>query len=181
MFSPLFKGEKIRLAAPSHGDSLLFSEWSLDDSYARFLDDDPVRPEGEGRYSYFGAGSSADSYYFHLRTLDEDRLIGFVVLFNIKWPSGACELSIGIGDADYRGKGCGSEALRLVLNYAFNELNLYRVGLNVLEYNAAAIKAYERAGFVREGARRKAVQREGKRYDLVQYGILREEWQKNGA
>lgn len=97
-------------------------------------------------------------------------------MHTIKWASQTADLAIAIGRPEYRGKGYGRDALTLTLNYAFNELNLFRVGLSVLAYNAAAIKAYERVGFVREGVRRQLVAREGQRYDMLLYGILRDEW-----
>lgn len=140
----------------------------------RQLDDDPIRPQSPDNFGQFG-GAVYD-HYFHLRTVADDVLIGFVVLFNLKWPGGSADLAIGIGEAAYRGKGYGSDALHLILDYAFNEVGLTRVGLTVMEYNTGAIKAYERVGFVREGAKRKAVLREGQRFDLLYYGMLRDEW-----
>lgn len=170
---PLFKGKLVRLAAPLPDDNLHFARWSEDDVYARLVDDDPMQPQTADSFHF---GSSATSYYFHLRTLADDMLIGFVVLFSVKWSNQTAMLAIGIGEETYRGKGYGSDALALILNYAFNELNLYRVGLSVMSYNTAAIRAYERAGFVREGVTRGAILREGQRHDMVNYGILRDEW-----
>ena len=63
-----------------------------------------------------------------------------------------------------------------MLDYAFDELGMYRVGLRVMAYNTAAIKTYEKVGFMREGTQRGAVWREGGRYDVHFYGILRDEW-----
>lgn len=174
MFSPLFVGKLVRLTSSTVEDRETFAAWSRDADYMRMLDDDPIRPQSPDNFGSFG-GAVYD-HYFHLRTLADDTLIGFVVLFNLKWPGASADMAIGIGEPAYRGKGYGSEALRLILDYAFSEVGLYRVGLTVMEYNSAAIKSYERAGFVREGAKRKAVLRDGNRYDLVYYGILRDEW-----
>ena len=172
MFKPLFKGALVRLAAAQPDDAACFARWSDNDEYMRLLDDDPVRPQSPESFGPMSAGD----YFFTLRTLDDNKLIGFVALFNIKWGSQSAEMAMGIGETDYWGKGYGSDGLRLLLNYAFNELNLYRVGLTVLDYNSRAIKAYERAGFVREGVKRQAVLRESQRYDLVCYSLLRDEW-----
>ncbi len=181
MFTPIFRGERLRLAAPLPEDAEVFARWTEDDVYLRLLDDDPVRPEPPSQFASFATGhDGATSTYFHLRTLDDDRLIGFVVLFNIKWRNQSAEMAIGIGNAADRGKGYGRDALRLILNYAFSELNLHRVGLTVLSYNEQAIRAYERAGFTREGVLRQIVQRDGQRYDLFAYGILRDEWLARG-
>ncbi len=176
MFTPLFSGALTRLAAPLPEDKDVFAAWTRSDDYLRLLDDDPVRPASPAAFGHFDGAGSGDSYYFHIRTLQDDALIGFVALFNLKWSNQSAEMAIGIGAPEYRGKGYGQDALRVILNYAFGELNLYRVGLHVIAYNRAAIKAYERAGFVREGAQRGAVQRQGERHDLLLYGILREEW-----
>jgi RimJ/RimL family protein N-acetyltransferase len=172
MFKPLVKGALVRLAAAQPDDAACFARWSDNDEYMRLLDDDPVRPQSPDSFASMGT----NDYFFTLRTLENNKLIGFVVLFNIKWSSQSAEMAMGIGETDYWGKGYGSDGLRLLLNYAFNELNLHRVGLTVLDYNERAIKAYERAGFVREGVKRQAVQREGQRYDLVCYSLLRDEW-----
>jgi RimJ/RimL family protein N-acetyltransferase len=85
-------------------------------------------------------------------------------------------LAIGIGEASYRGKGYGSDALQLILRYAFRELNLYRVGLDITANNGPAIRACEKAGFQREGAMRRAVSRDGQHIDRILMGILRDEW-----
>lgn len=176
MFAPLFTGRLLRLAAATPDDQDALAAWSLDDMYLRMLDDDPIRPQTATAYHYTSQSDGQGSAYFHLRTLQEDKFIGFVVLHSIKWASQTAELAIAIGLPEYRGKGYGQDALRLILNYAFAELNLYRVGLTVLAYNAAAIKSYERVGFVLEGAKRQMVCREGQRHDLLIYGILRDEW-----
>ena len=95
--------------------------------------------------------SDGTSFGFHLRTLADDTLIGFVALFSIEWNNGVGTMAVGIGNPDYRGKGYGADALFLILRYAFAELNLHRVGLDVISYNSAAIRAYERAGLPKRG------------------------------
>lgn len=177
LFPPIFTGRLVRLSAPLPEDGALLAAWSHDDQYARLLDDDPVRPQAPGEFT---TGPGGDHYYFHVRTLQDDTLIGFVALFNLKWRNQTAELAIGIGDPALRGRGYGSDALRVLLAFAFEELSLHHVGLTVMDYNTAAIRAYERVGFVREGARRQVVQRAGQRYDLLCYGMLRDEWEKGG-
>ena len=176
IFIPIFKGQYVRLASPVVEDQAIFASWTQDDAYMRMLDDDPVRPESITNYASFADAPDDKSFYFHLRTLTDDTVIGFVVLFNLKWGNQSAEMAIGIGDKTYRGKGFGHDGLKLLLNYAFNELNLHRVSLTVMDYNQPAINAYERVGFVREGVHRQAVQRQGERYDLLLYGILRDEF-----
>ncbi len=176
MFPPIFTSARLRLAAPCPADADIFAQWSQDADYLRLLDDDPIAPQSPAAFNFSGTTPDPNSAYLHIRTLDTDQLIGFVALFNIKWRNQSAEMAIGIGDPTLRGLGYGHEALDLLLAYAFHELALYRVGLTVMDYNVAAIHAYERVGFVREGVQRGAIWRAGKRYDLVCYGILRDEW-----
>ncbi|MCB9451120.1 MAG: GNAT family N-acetyltransferase [Anaerolineaceae bacterium] len=172
----LFTGRLLRFAPPTSEDHAVIARWMQDTDYQRMMEDDPIRPLSVEQVAAFNSGLSSDSFDFHLRTLADGTLIGFVALFDIKWKNGTSMMAMGIGEAAYRGKGYGSDALRLLLGYAFRELNLYRVGLNVIAYNAPAIRAYERAGFQLEGRRRGMVYRDGERHDLLQYGILRAEW-----
>jgi RimJ/RimL family protein N-acetyltransferase len=66
-----------------------------------------------------------------------------------------------------------------MLNYAFNELNLYRIQLDVLSYNERAIRVYENLGFRREGTFREFGERDRERYDLYLYGLLIDEYAQN--
>jgi RimJ/RimL family protein N-acetyltransferase len=174
----LFTGERVRLAAPVPEDAQLFARWNEDSQYMRQMDTDYVRPRSVHDYEEMTKSMrSENSMLFHIRTIREDRMIGFVAVHNIEWNNQTGLISIGIGDPDYRSKGFGSEAMRLVMNYAFNELNLYRLGLDVIGDNARAIHAYEKLGFRHEGIVRRAVHRDGLRVDRIYMGILREEWE----
>ena len=85
-------------------------------------------------------------------------------------------LMFGIGNRSDRGHGYGSEALHLMLRYAFAELNLHRLGATIPEYNSVARHVFAKAGFVDEVRRRQAINRDGQRWDLIHVGILRDEW-----
>lgn len=170
----LYEGKRIRLTASREGDAAIIAGWYADSEYERRMDTDVVRPRSVADQEKMKAPETV--FEFFVRTVEDDRLIGFVALHNIEWANQMGKLAIGIGEKEYRGKGYGSEMLALILQYAFCELGLHRVGLDVTSYNEAAIRAYERAGFVYEGREREAIFRDNARYDLVFMGILREEW-----
>lgn len=174
----LFEGERVRLSAPREEDAAAFARWSHDAAYLRAVDTDYARPISarQAAERYPGDGGESNTIEFRIRTLDEDLLIGFVALHSIEWNNRAAQLAIGIGEPGYRGKGYGTDALRLVLRYAFDELNLLRVGLDVISNNVAAVRAYEKVGFVHEGAMRRAVLRDGRHHDRLIMGILRDDW-----
>ncbi|AFY31421.1 GNAT family N-acetyltransferase [Calothrix sp. PCC 7507] len=178
-FKPLFAGQLVRLAAPKPEDSEYFAKWSENDEYLRIADNDPARPLTPEAWAEFEATvlSSPNSFNFHLRTLADDTLIGGVGLFGIQWMHQVGSLGIAIGDPAYWGKGYGTDALKIILGYAFRELNLYRVGSTTISYNIRSMKAHEKVGFRQEGIQRSFIQREGQRFDVIHYGILRPEWQ----
>jgi RimJ/RimL family protein N-acetyltransferase len=101
--------------------------------------------------------------------------IGMVHLTGIHQINRSAEFSILIGDRDYWAKGAGSQATKAMLDHAFNNLNLNRVYLTVLENNERAIKMYEKVGFKREGVLREAIFKNGKYCNLIQMSILKRE------
>jgi RimJ/RimL family protein N-acetyltransferase len=99
-------------------------------------------------------------------------------LDGVLWTHGESFVGIGLGEREHWGKGYGTDAMRVILKYAFSELNLYRVSLNVFDYNPRAKRSYEKVGFKEEGRCREFLLRDGKRYDLIFMGILRSEWEE---
>jgi RimJ/RimL family protein N-acetyltransferase len=151
--------------------------------YLRDVDSDYARPLSSEEFAQRLSPDQADPnrLEFHIRTLADDHLIGFIALHSVEWNNGAAQLAVGIGEPDYRGKGYGTDALQLILRFAFHELNLYRVGLDVIASNLRAIRTYERLGFQHEGRMRDAVLRDGRRTDRIIMGLLRDEWHERQA
>lgn len=113
---------------------------------------------------------------FGIRQTNSEALIGYIALSNISWSNGTADLGVFIADADNQGKHFGTDAISAILNYAFDELNLHRVQLDVVDYNERAIRTYRRLGFTQEGSRRQHGARDGRRYDVLLFGILAPEW-----
>lgn len=174
----LFSGQLVRLSAPQPDDYDSFARWSHNADYLRLMDADPAKPHSAKSFEEWEKEiTGPNTYLFRIRLQQDDTLIGFVAL-DVNWANQNAFLAIGIGEPTAWGKGYGSEAMMLILNYAFNELSLHRVGLNVISTNARAIALYEKMGFVHEGTQREWGVRDGQRFDLVYYGILRREWAK---
>jgi RimJ/RimL family protein N-acetyltransferase len=108
--------------------------------------------------------------------IEDNRLIGFIRLHHIEWSMGSGWIKLGIANPSDRGKGAGSDALGLGLRYAFNELNLRRLNLGVGEYNLPAIELFKKFGFTEEVRRREVYLRNGRRWDILIFGLLRSEW-----
>ena len=92
------------------------------------------------------------------------------------WNHGNAHFNLAIGSPDDRRKGLGSEALQMLLRYAFEELNLYRFTTHTFEYNDGAQNFLTKHGFQLEVRRREAIYRDGRYWDALSYGILAEEW-----
>lgn len=176
----LLTGKLVRLAAidPESAAPTL-SKWRKNSEFDRLLDMDPATLFSPKAVREWTEKHLDDflTHEFHIRAVEDDRLIGFVGLGGEQMKvHGDTFVGIGIGEPDFWGKGYGTEAMNLILQYAFMELNLQRVSLDVFEYNPRAIHSYEKAGFRIEGRQRKTMMREGKRWDVIYMGILREEW-----
>ncbi len=145
----LFQNKTIKLSAIKESDAEVMAMWQGDSEYLRNVDTDIAFPQSLQEIASDGLlkGRRSNSVSFMLRTVQDDRLIGFVAIHGIEWNNRMGLLAIGIGDVNDRGKGYGREAIHLILKYAFYELNLHRVGLDVISYNKAAIELYKKDGF----------------------------------
>lgn len=174
----MWRGKTVRLAGFARGDAAILARWDEDAGYQRLSDAMHVRPHGEEaiqkRIEEWPKDERAIT--FAVRLLADDALVAVVALEDILWAHGVAWLGIGIGDREQWGKGYGRETVGLILKYGFHELNLHRIQLTVFEYNERAIALYEKLGFRREGVFREFMQREGRRYDMYLYGLLRSEW-----
>jgi RimJ/RimL family protein N-acetyltransferase len=176
----IYRGSLVRLADESPEVlSKAFVKWDRDTERHRLADSDPAQLWSEKKIKEFienRSKNNSQSFRFSIRTLADNTLIGGVGLWISSWTHADTWLGISIGERDYWGKGYGSEAVRLAVQYAFLELNLRRVSLGLHAYNERALKAYEKVGFKLEGCMRGEGLRDGVRYDSLWMGILREEW-----
>ncbi len=181
MANGILFGKLVRLTAE---DPKVLAEacarWNQDSEYLRLLDANAANQVSAKKIGeWIEKDQDKDppgEYLFGIRTLADDRLVGFTDLEGVMFPHGDAFVGIGLGQREFWGKGYGTDAMQVILRYAFQELNLRRVSLNTFEYNPRAIRSYEKAGFTHEGRMRKFLHREGQRCDLIFMGILREEW-----
>jgi RimJ/RimL family protein N-acetyltransferase len=180
----LLRGEKVYLNRLGSDDLHIMTEWfSKDFGMMQWLGQHPMYPWIRQDLETWHQKSSedADRFLFAIRSLVDDSLLGFCVLFHVDWRSNHAELGITLGDASKRGKGLGSDAIRVLLRFGFMELNLHRIYLVVQSENIRGIKSYEKVGFLHEGAEREAMLREGRYTDLVWMSVLRHEWERHSG
>lgn len=178
-----FTGKLVRLATIDlEKDIERWARWNRDSEYQQLLDWGPSKLYTPKEMREWVEKESGSMFNFFIHTLEDDEVIGFLDLGGMDWTSGNCWLGVGIGERAYWGKGYGTDAINVLLRFAFEELNLKRVSLNVFEYNERAIRSYEKIGFQHEGRQRKLLNRFDQRWDMVFMGILRGEWEeKNPA
>ena len=182
MNDDMLKGKLVRLAADEPETAATeFYRWWANAEFQRLCTSDYVlqfsTKKLKERFEKDAEKDPPPINDFYIHTLADDRLIGGISLEGGAYPSGETFVGIGIGDPADWGKGYGSDAMNIILRYAFHELNLRRVALNTFEYNPRGIRSYEKVGFVHEGRMRGYLNREGRRWDLIFMGILREEWE----
>jgi RimJ/RimL family protein N-acetyltransferase len=176
----LFRGKLVRLTTEEPETQAKYEvRWRRDTEFHRLADADPANVISEKKIKEWlekrGEEVKPERYPFSIRALEGDKLIGFMGLW-LDLVHGEAWVGIGIGEREYWGKGYGTDAMRLILQYAFMELNLQRVSLALHAYNERALKSYEKVGFRLEGRTRSDQLREGKRTDTLWMGILRDEW-----
>jgi RimJ/RimL family protein N-acetyltransferase len=179
----LFEGQDIRFGPIDHEkDPEIESRWTHDSEFMRLMELNPARPVSAAmikkQYEKLEKQIEEDKnlYHFMIRSRADDRLIGKASIQWIEWTNGNGFLRLGIGAAEDRCKGYGSQALRMLLRFAFAELNLFRVSAVVPEYNEGAIRLVKKFGFVQEVCRRRSLERDGRRWDLFVFGLLNDEW-----
>lgn len=175
----LFSGQLVYLSHVEREEYLpALQRWNYNVEMIALADFDPAYPKtAEDTESWLEDVLKADNgHEFSIRTLADRQVIGSCGLFEINQKNRSAEFGIVIGESDYWGKGYGSDAAKIVLRFAFEELGLNRVFLDVLASNPRAVRSYQKAGFVHECTRRQAVWRDGIYHNAYRMGILRDEW-----
>lgn len=172
-----FQGRLVRLVPMDVEKAMeTWQKWDRNSEFKRLLDDVPAMQISASISKDMYESEPWEGAIFMIHTIEDDKTIGFVDLGGFDWAAGNAWVGIGIGEADYWGKGYGTEAMQLLLSYAFRGLNLHRVNLCVFSFNQRAIHSYEKCGFRYEGTQRESIYKEDQRWDMIDMGILRSEW-----
>ena len=169
-------GERLYLSPFDPNDTTIHEKW------AQWMNDSVVS-DGFGGHSNLVSLTTAkktvqelEGHRFTIVLLEGDTLIGQISLHNIDHLNRNAFFGLAIGEAEHRGKGYGTEALRLVLNYGFNTLNLHNIMLSVDADNIAAVNCYKKLGFKESGRRREWVFKNGKYVDKLYMDLLAREF-----
>ena len=152
-------------------------DWINDNDAVEFLDG--VYPiSKEYLKSYYEQNQPPKSVMFAICDKNSDKYFGNAKLGPIDWINRSCNYGRLIGLKEYRGKGYGSEALKLLVEYGFFTLGLNRIHSGAIESNVASLKSNEKVGFRKEGIQIDAVWRNGKFNNVISLAITRNDYIK---
>ncbi|MFC5467527.1 GNAT family N-acetyltransferase [Cohnella suwonensis] len=172
-------GGRIMLREYRKDDLPWIRKWVNDPNIVEHLSDIFLYPHAEQSTEAFLDAMLAgdeDSRGFVIADLRTEAYIGQINLDSIDWKNRVGKVGIVIGSTDDFGQGYGTEAMRLLVDFAFLEMNLNRLELEVYEFNERAIRSYVSSGFREEGRLRERFYKKGRYVDVVQMGVLKSDW-----
>lgn len=179
---PFIVGEKVYLRPLRKEDiGEKYLAWINDPKTSRYLESGTF-PQNKGDLEEFfeTVTESTDNVIFAISDKNENKHIGNVKIGPIDWVNRSAEFGLLIGDKTFWGRGIGEEVTRMVVEYAFNDINLRRVELGVFEEHESAKRVYEKVGFEVEGCFRGALFHEGEYKDHIWMSILRSNYDSPG-
>ncbi|MDT3687779.1 MAG: GNAT family protein [Pseudorhodoplanes sp.] len=170
-------GDRVKLRGLRREDMQLYQRWLDNPDVTAFMESG-WKPASEGDLDelYRISTEAQDTVAFAVIDKKTGNPVGCCGLYVIQWICRRADFRIIIGVPEAWNKGLGGEAAQLTIAYGFDKLNLETIYLGVNTANERAIRSYEKAGFVREGIRRKLIYRNGRYYDALMMSILREEY-----
>jgi RimJ/RimL family protein N-acetyltransferase len=172
-------GERVYLSPYNTEDVAIFTKWLNDRTVTDGLGDTFMQFNLMNEREWLENAQKNGDYSFAIVSAETDKAIGSIGLFDIKHVHRTATVGLFIGDAENRGKGLGTEAMKLIVGYSFDVLNLRNIMLNVYEFNENAYKSYIKAGFKEIGRRRKAHYHNNEYHDIIFMDITRDDWYKS--
>ncbi len=136
----------------------------------------PITKPMEEAWIAKAMNGDADRIVFSIEDSQQTH-VGFIELNTIDYFNRNANYAIVLGDENARGKGIAKNATELILDFAFNKLNLHKVCLQVVEYNESAIALYKKIGFSNEGILKEQFFMDGKYHDMICMGIFKDNLQ----
>lgn len=174
----MYTGKKVRLREYKKEDVQQAQKYINDPEVKRLLHPGipyPYTYEDELKW-FESLSATKDTYTFAIETLIDKKYIGGCGVNKIDWKNSVAEVGIFIGDKSYWGRGYGTDAMKVLVGFVFQQMNINKIKLNVYSFNERAIKSYLKCGFVKEGILRQEIYKDGKYYDAIIMGMLKEEY-----
>jgi diamine N-acetyltransferase len=176
MRTPFLVGERIYLRPLERADLPHLCAWANDPEIRRLTGE--VRPMSEaGADEFFErVRTDQDRVWFVVALRKTDQIIGEAGLLRIFAAWRTADLSLIIGEKEAWGQGYGTEAIRLLMDYAFGALNFHRLAIGVVGFNERALCFYRKVGFKQEGIQRDGYYLDHHYHNFVMMSILEHEF-----
>lgn len=152
------------------------TKWINDEYVIRFLKAISPTTEAREREYLEGIGKDPNNIVYAIETLEDAKFIGMMGLHRIDWIGRMATTGSIIGDKDYWGKGYGTDAKMLLLNHAFNRLDLRRINSSTIAYNKRSAGCLLKCGYKQEGVRKGYYYRDGKHWDQYLFRVFKPEF-----
>lgn len=172
-----FQGELVGLGPIRREFVPLYLRWINDFETTRYLDIQPRPMTLEQETAWYEQASTGEGIIFTIYEIATGRPVGNCDIQNLSLRNRRAEVGILIGEPETRGKGYGTEAMRLLADYAFNVLNLHSLMLWTYEYNIAGQRCYAKVGFQEVGRRRASRWHAGRFWDEIAMDLLASEFE----
>lgn len=171
----MIAGDKVILRALEQADLERCWQWMNDPNIVRTLKTRyPMPFHGEAEWLERAVRESAGEKHFAIESRDARVHIGNASIHGIDWVSRTGAFGLFIGEPSAWNRGFGSDAIRTLTRFAFDEMNLRKLRINVFEYNEKAKHVLDALGFVQEGKLTAEFYREGTYHDIVILSIFRD-------
>jgi RimJ/RimL family protein N-acetyltransferase len=171
----MYYGEKVCLRAYKEEDISIASKYVNDKELKKFLVTTipfPMTYWEEEEWIKSQKSNNEGNYNFAIEDIETNKYIGGCGIQNVNWLARVATVGIMIGDKDYWGKGYGTDAMKVLINFIFNDMNINKIRLGTFSFNERAIKSYEKCGFKVEGVLKDEIFKDGKYYDEIIMSIF---------
>ena len=171
-------GERIYLSPMNIDDAELYTKWMNDREVSLWIGQHSNLISIPSERKWLENAMAGNGHTYAIIARNGDRLIGNISLANIRPVHRDAMLGICIGEAGFRSKGYGAEAIKLLLEYGFQTLGLHSIWLGVNAENARAIACYKKCGFKMCGCFREGIFMDGRFVDSLRMDILDREFEE---
>lgn len=174
----MYSGKLVKLRAYKEEDIEKAVEFINDEEVKKFLDSNipfPMTKWQEEEWVRSRKANADFTYDFAIEDLETGKYIGGCSINECDVKNRTCTIGIMIGDKDYWSKGYGSDALKVLIKFIFEEVNMNKIKLKVFSFNTRAIACYKKVGFKEEGILKKELYRNGKYHDEILMAIFKSE------
>ena len=171
-------GKRVYLRALEKEDLIYIRKWSNDPEIRKLIGEVVSMSQADADKFLERVYSDNTREWFVIVVKENDRVIGETGLLRMFPAWRTTDISIIIGEKEAWGKGYGTEAILLLLDYAFRCLNFHRVAIGVVGFNKRAISFWKKIGFKKEGVQRDGYYYNHKYFDFVMMSILEDEFRE---